>query len=186
MNVARLKKTFKIDASLFTALTLFYFEIITRLLTCEVFFDIGLIFIAIFSVTAGLLIGAAAGFMKEKAAKLFTAICICVMAVIHITQIIYHSVFNKYLIFYSLTAGGVGNVLEGGILKTTLKSILGGIPAMLAFCVPIFLVFRFGGKNILFKRKKWWGLLFRFAPAVALYLSAVLIAGAVSELGTIQ
>ena len=145
-------KNLKIKAPIFIILTLIYFEIITKILTCGTFFDTGLIFMPVFSICFGLLISAPTAFMSEKAAKIFTAVTLSVIAFVHIAQIVYFSVFNKYLIFYSVTAGGVGNVLEGGIITTTLKSILGGVPAMLAFSVPIILLCRFGNKRITFSR----------------------------------
>lgn len=186
IKVAGLKKPFEIGATLFTICTLVYFELITRILTCETFFDIGLVFMSVYAAVTGLVINTIAGFMKKNAAKIFTGVVLSVMAFIHITQIVYYSVFNKYLIFYSLTAGGVGNVLDGGVIKTTLRSILGGVPAMLAFSVPIVLIFRFGVKNIIFAKRKWWGVISRFVPAVAVYVAAVLIAGSSTELSTIQ
>lgn len=179
-------KNIKIKAPVFIILTLIYFEIITKILTCEKFFNTGLIFMPVFSVSIGLLIAAPTAFMKEKAAKIFTAVILSVIAFIHIAQIVYFSVFNKYLIFYSVTAGGVGNVLEGGVVTTTLKSILGGVPAMLALSIPIILLFRFGNKKIIFKRQKWKGLCLTFVPAIILYIGAILIAGVNSELNIIQ
>lgn len=179
-------KNFKIGSTLFISCALIYFEVITKLLTCDTFFNIGLVFMPIFSVAVALLIVTATDFMSVKAAKIFTGVCLCVIAFIHAAQIVYYSVFNKYLIFYSITAGGVGNVLDGGAIQTTLKSILGGVPAMLAFSIPIILMFRFGGKKILFSRISWLGLLLRFVPAIVVYISTVLIVGAVPELSTIQ
>ena len=124
--------------------------------------------------------------MREKASTIYTCICLGIVALIHITQVVYFSVFNKYLIFYSVTAGGVGNILEGGIIKTTLKSILGGVPAMLAFSIPIILLARLGGKKIIFRKSWWEGLALSVVPAVVCYFAAVLIAGANPEIATIQ
>ena len=177
---------FRISSWVFTTLTLFYFEIITKILTCDVFFNTGLIFMPVFSLCFGLIITLPTVYMEKKTAKIFTGVILCVIALINITQIVYFSVFNKYLVFYSLVAGGVGNVLEGGIITTTLKSILGGVPAMLAFAIPIVLVFRFGGKKIIFKKTGWLGLVLALVPALCLYIGATAIASADKDLNIIQ
>lgn len=176
----------KVSTWVFTTLTLIYFEIITKILTCDVFFNTGLFFMPVFSFCFGLILTIPTVYMSKKTAKIFTGVCLSVIAVIHIAQIVYYSVFNKYLVFYSVAAGGVGNVLEGGIIVTTLKSILGGVPAMLAFLIPIILVFRFGGKKIIFKRSGWLGLVLALIPAVCLYIGASAIASADKDLSTIQ
>lgn len=177
---------FKMSGWIFTVLTLIYFEIITKILTCNTFFDTGLFFMPVFSLAFGLLIYTPSVFMREKASKIYTCIALGVIALIHITQIVYFSVFNKYLIFYSVTAGGVGNILEGGIITTTLKSILGGVPAMLAFSLPIILLARFGGKKIVFKKRWWEGVILSLVSAIICYFAAVLLAGINPETATIQ
>ena len=188
-KMAKLKNffnNFKIGGWLFVTLSLIYFEIITKLLTCDVFFNTGLIFMPVFSLCFGLILNIPTIYMSNKASKIYTSVVLIVIAVIHITQIVYFSVFNKYLVFYSLTAGGVGNVLEGGIIITTLKSILGGVPAMLAFSVPIVLSFIFGGKKIVFRRSGWVSLVLVLVPAVCLYFGATAIASSDKDLNIIQ
>ena len=179
-------KNFKIRGWVLIALSMVYFEIITKLLTCETFFDTGLIFMPVFSIAFGLLLSSPTALMKKKGAKVYMTIVLSLIALIHIVQIVYYSVFNKYLIFYSLAAGGVGNVLDSGVIQTTFKSILGGVPAMLALAIPVVLALRLGGKNIAYTKGGWIGSLLALVPAIIIYISVVLIVGTDNELRMIQ
>ena len=144
MNLSKHLINLKINSAIFFSVAVFYLEIVLRLFTCERFFTWGLIPGAVFSVCTGLFLEAIVIRLSKKAAKR-TAVGVFIgLFVLFSTQAVYHGFFNKYLIIYSIGAGGTDQILGEGILQNTLKALLSGLPAMLLFAFPfVFLLLFF-------------------------------------------
>ncbi len=133
--------SFKVNTALFFSAAILYMELLLRLFTGGQFFNTGLIFITVFSVSAGFLLHGICSLISEKAARITSGVTMIVLGVLYATQIIYHSVFGNFLIVYSLKAGGADQVIEEGILENTLKAIFGGLPAIVLLALPAVIIF---------------------------------------------
>ena len=161
-------------------------ELILRLFTQNNFFGLGLIFITFFSAATGLGLYGISTLFSEKAARRFAGTVMCVLGVLFATQIIYHSVFNNFLIVFSLKAGGAGQIIETGIVENTIKAIVGGIPAILLLSVPAVIVFTPIGKNIEFEQCHYLWFIAVFVCSFALQFITIGIVALVPSLAPIQ
>ena len=161
-------KNLKINLAIFLPIVVLYMELILRLYSGEEFFGIGLVYVTLFSASAGLFLQGICSFFSDKTSRIISGVSALVLGVIYIVQIIYRSVFTKYLILYSLKAGGVGQITDGGIMKNTINAIIRGIPAILLLLLPGILIFT--PVNRFVKRKKLYWL-----KSVAFILAAAVI-----------
>lgn len=121
--------------------TLAYSELVLRIFTGKYFFSWGLLFGTLFAAFAAGLYATAISFLKEKAAKIVVPVVLIVNLLNFATQIIYHRVFGRYLIWFSLVAGGADQVIGDGLLTATLLAILKGLPIIALLSLPIVLWF---------------------------------------------
>ena len=131
---------FRVPLPAFIAGAVVYMELILRIFTSRDFLSVGLLLVPLFSCTLGFSVYALTTRFGEKGARITTAITLFLLAVLFSTQEIYYSVFNSFLIAYSLTAGGTDQIIQEGILENTINAILRGIPAILLFLLPAILV----------------------------------------------
>lgn len=133
---------------LFFFLSILYSEIVLKIATCNSFFNLGLVFMPLFSFCAALLFTTICSLFGEKVNQILTCVILSVLFVLFATQAVYHDFFGKYLIIYSLTAGGADQIIADGLLTSTLTAIFEGIPVILLFFVPLLLF-------IIFRKKKF-------------------------------
>lgn len=161
-------------------------ELISRAFTCSEFFGIGLLFIPLFSVLPTAVISAVCAVVSKKIAKIVTAVTLGVYLVIHGVQIVYHGFFGAYFIFYSLKAGGVAQVTGSGMLNSTFKALLSGIPAILLLLVPFVLYIVFGNKKMVYKRFNWKVSLLTGATGVCVHILLTVIISLLPTLSQLQ
>ena len=147
MDKKKLCKNF--DLFLFFFISLFYFEIVLKLFTCKSFFDTGLIFMPLFTVCEALFLKIICSIFPEKANRTVAGILMSVLFVLFGTQAVYHGFFDKYLIFFSLTAGGADQIITNGILKSTMDAIVSRLPAIILLSIPLVAFFVLRKKGIL-------------------------------------
>ena len=178
-------KNIKISGLLFLAISIIYMEVLVKLFTCNTFFDIGLLFMPIFSFAASFIIYGFSFLFKEKNRRWFTGGCISFLFVLFATQTVYHRFFNRYLIFYSLTGGGIGQVLSGDIARNTFNAVLISTPLVLSLAVPVVITFVFYNKITVckFPDKKWYTY---FIPTIVLHIAAVSIISLIPSASVIQ
>ncbi|MBR6645210.1 MAG: sulfatase-like hydrolase/transferase [Clostridia bacterium] len=166
------QKDFKLPGVIYIALCIIYMEVLVKLFTHNTFFNIGLLFMPIFSFATSFIIYGFSFLFKEKNRRLFVGGCICLLLVLFATQTIYHRFFNRYLIVYSITGGGIGQVLSGDIARNTLSAVLISTPLVLALAVPTVITFIFYDKITVCKvpNKKWYIYL---VPTVILHITAL-------------
>lgn len=122
----------------FMPVTVLYFEIILRIVTGE-FVNWGLLFMPLFSLALGVLFALFCVCGSAKAGRSVGIIILCFLAVLFSVQLIYHRSFSKFLILYSLGAGGVGQITDAGVFRSTAIAILEHLWAILLFFVPLVL-----------------------------------------------
>lgn len=132
---------FRVNMAFFLPISVLYMELVLRLYSNGQFFNIGLLYITLFSASAGLLIHGICSFFSDKTSRIISGVTMALFGLLYIVQIIYYSVFKNYLIVYSLTAGGAGQITEGGIFKNTIDAIVRGIPAILLLALPAVIIF---------------------------------------------
>lgn len=139
---------------IFFFLSLLYLEIVLKLFTCKSFFDTGLIFMPLFTICEAVVLTVICSFLPPKVNRTFTAIFMWFFFILFGTQAVYHKFFDKYLIFFSLTAGGADQIITDGILKATLDAIVSGLPAIAFLSVPLISFYVLRKRWLEFPRRK--------------------------------
>ena len=150
MDFKKLKP--QLDLFLFFFVSVFYMELILRGATCDTFFSTGLIFVPLFSACAALVFKVLCSLFNEKVNRILTGVIITVLFVLFATQAVYHDFFGKYLIVFSLTAGGADQIIADGLLTSTIGAIVKGIPTILILSFPLILFFTVGKKKLNFQK----------------------------------
>ncbi len=177
---------FKVHTALFFTGAVLYMELLLRAFTENEFFNIGLLFIAVFSAVSGLGLHAICSVLPKRAARITSGTVMSVLGVLYATQIIYYSVFNNFLIVYSLKAGGADQIIEDGIIENTVKAIVGGLPAIILLSLPAVIIFtplfRFlSHKRIHIGKSGIW-----MGASVLLHIAAVVSVSLIPSLSVIQ
>lgn len=124
-----------------------YYEICLRLTTKTHFFDIGLIYLTMFSIVAGGLITLLLSFFGGKGRSIILWICTIFFVIFYGSQFFYYSIFGTFYTFYSMVNGGAAFQFLDTIF-TTFTDIW--IP-LLFYIVPIGFTVLFRGVT---KRQK--------------------------------
>ncbi len=99
-----------------------YFEICLRLTTGIKFFDIGLLYLTLFSISAGVLITLLLSFLGTKGRSIISWIIIVFFVLFYGSQFFYYSIFGTFYTFYSMVHGGAAFQFSDTIL-TALANI---------------------------------------------------------------
>ena len=128
-------------------LVIIYMELILRLFTVPKFWGMGLVFMPIYSLVGGLFISAVCSCFSQRVNNILARCFIFGLALLFATQIVYYWCFSKYLILYSIGAGGADQIIEQGIIEKTLLTVK-------ACIIPVILVFLPAGLSLFFVGKK--------------------------------
>lgn len=129
-------------------------EIILKICTVNTFFDFGLLFMPLFSVSSGLLLGIISSSFSEKTNNVLAKVFLILLAVLFSTQTVYHWCFDKYLILYSVGAGGTGQIIEEGIIEKTISTIKAcALPILLYFAIAVVGCIIIGKGAVSFKKR---------------------------------
>lgn len=131
-------------------------ELIFKIFTADSFFDLGLVFMPLFSVAIGTILSVICTCFSEKTNRRLAKLLLFALAFVFSVQIVYHWCFDKYLILYSITAGGAGQIIEDGIVETTLKTIRAcAFPILLIFCPAVLGCIFIGKRGLRFPKINW-------------------------------
>lgn len=128
--------------AVFVAIIL-YMELLLRALTCPVFFDSGLVFMPLYSLLGGGLLAGLCTLFPVRARRVAEGVTVALLFVLYATQAVYFRFFSKFLIVYSLTSGGVTQVLSGDMAWNVWYTILNSFLILLALALPLVLYFVF-------------------------------------------
>ena len=117
--------------------TVFYTELVVRIACCNRFWGSGLLMIPLYSFVLGVLFTVLCSFGKKKVNRWSLVGVQVLLSAWACTQIIYHSFFGKYLILYSLGAGGADQIVGSGIMRNTIGAILGNWWAFPVLALPV-------------------------------------------------
>lgn len=180
------KPKFMLSTAIFFPLSVIYMELLLRIFSGEVFFNIGLLIIPVFSAVFGLGLHAICSLMGRKAARIVSGVVFALIGVVYMTQIIYYEFFNNYMILYSITAGGAGQLTENGIIWETIKAILKATPIVLFMSAPSVIIFTPLAKFIGFNKYKIYKSAIYMGVAVLLHIIMALIIALVPSLSAVQ
>lgn len=103
---------------------LVFMEIFIRLVAGGNFFGVGLIFTVLYSIILGVIITVLCSFASPKANRISLIVVQSVLSVWYCVQVVYHSFFGKFLILFSLGAGGTDQIIASGLVRNTVGAIL--------------------------------------------------------------
>ncbi len=164
----------RLDLFVFFAISLFYMELVLKAFCCKSFFNLGLLFTALFSVAAGFLLRVFCSFFGKKGNRVVAIVLLSLFLVLYSTQIIYQKFFGKFLILYSLVAGGTEQVIANGLVKATIDAIVSGVPAILLLSLPLVVFCIWGKKRIRCAHQPWQMNLVLVACFFALHFLTIL------------
>ncbi|MBR5782802.1 MAG: sulfatase-like hydrolase/transferase [Clostridia bacterium] len=116
---------------------LIFMEIIIRICAGGRFFDVGLLFVILNSIVLGGILTALVSFFSEKVNRRIMIGVQVGLSVWYIVQIIYQSFFGKFMILYSIMAGGADQVIASGLIENTVGAILGCWWAFILLALPV-------------------------------------------------
>lgn len=135
--------------------SIFFMELVVKYCTTTPFFNLGLVFVPLFSAVFGTLLCVLCTSFSKKVNSITAKIVLLLLSVLFSVQTVYHWVFDKYLILYSVGAGGTGQIIEDGIIKNTVNAIKAcAVPVLLLF-LPSAAGLIFIGKKIKFEKINW-------------------------------
>ncbi|HZJ85893.1 MAG TPA: LTA synthase family protein [Erysipelotrichaceae bacterium] len=145
-------------------LTITYLELILRVTTQKVFFNVGLFYILLNSIILALLLTIISLIFKNKGLKIYVFVVVALLILLFNIQKIYLSVSYTYLTLYSIFIGARAlqfiDVVITGIIRNSLFIILS--------LLPLFIIFKLSKKASLINKHK-------VASGLALTLSLVLL-----------
>ncbi len=145
----------------FMPLSVLYLEVILRIVVGE-FWNWGLLLMPLFSLALGTFLALFCALGSPKANRIVGTVILAVLWVLFSVQLIYHRSFSKFLILYSLGAGGVDQITDAGVFRSTAIAIAEHLWAILLFLLPALLFFFISKKHPLqkagIKTRIWVGI----------------------------
>ncbi len=185
-DMRRFLSEFRLNTTLYIYISIVYMELLLKAFTCETFFDIGLLVMPVFSIVPALIMGCCCSRLKPKTAKIVTVSVMTLLFLLYTAQLVYFRFFGSYFIFYSLAAGGAGQITGEGMLGSTLKAIASSIPAMLLLVAPLVIYIVFGKKNIKYRRTKWRSIALGAGAMACVHICTVLFISVSGSLSSLQ
>ncbi len=154
---------------------LIFMELIVRIFTCR-FLGVGLILMPLLSIPIGLVLTIFCTFSKSHRVNFGIAIGITsALFLVYATQIVYFTCFGKYLVFYSITAGGAGQITQDGMFSIVLNTILSCILPIILLALPLVYLIVFGRRQIRFMKINVVQKLIGAAGSVAFHFIVLLL-----------
>ena len=144
-------------------------ETIIRIVAGGRFFDISLLAMIAYAAVFGVALTLLCSFAPPRAAGRIALGLQIALSVWYVVQIIYHSFFGKFMILYSIFAGGADQVIASGLVENTVGAILGCWWAFLVLLLPIVAVIVYL-RFFRFAQIGWKSNLLRLAMTVVAYV----------------
>ncbi len=124
---------------LFFSLSIIYMELVFKIAVFQDAWNIGLLYMALFSIPIGLMLFIVSTSFNEKINRLVSISATIILTLIYIIQAVYYKIFSTFLALFSIN--GTGQVLQfwQEILIAIEKSIL----PIIFLLVPLLLLLRF-------------------------------------------
>lgn len=139
---------------IFWMVSLIYMELVMRFFCLKEIANIGAVFALVFSVLLAVSLKWITSFMKEKFNRILGLFLLGFITFLYVVQLAYQVFFGKFLVLYSIFAGGAMQITDAGMLDATLRAIKNSLPGMLLLMVPFVFLCVFGKKLKIHKKGK--------------------------------
>ena len=129
-------------------------ELVMRFFCLKEIANIGAVFALVFSVLLAVSLKWITSFMKEKFNRILGLFLLGFITFLYVVQLAYQVFFGKFLVLYSIFAGGAMQITDAGMLDATLRAIKNSLPGMLLLMVPFVFLCVFGKKLKIHKKGK--------------------------------
>lgn len=121
---------------LFFPISIIYLESVFKIAVFKELFNIGLVYMVLFSIPAGILLYLVCSLFNSRVNRIISIVLTLFLTFVYIVQIVYYQIFNTFLAVYSLN--GTGQVLQ--FWQEGLAAIKGKVAAILCMLVPLLLI----------------------------------------------
>ena len=121
---------------LFFPISIIYLESVFKIAVFKELFNIGLVYIVLFSIPAGILLYLVCSLFYSRVNRIISVVLTVFLTFVYIVQIVYYQIFNTFLAVYSLN--GTGQVLQ--FWQEALAAIKGKAAAILFLLLPLLLI----------------------------------------------
>lgn len=137
-------KKHKLTLPVFFSLLLVYLEFSFHIFMFHSI-DMNLLYILLFSVMGGCLLGVILSLCKEKLSFILSLICTIILCIFFCAEVVYQAVFQKFLAFFSMLSVA-GQAFD--FIDVIVKNILANIVILIILLFPIFIL-------IVLKKRDW-------------------------------
>jgi len=127
---------------LFYPLAIIYMEVVFKLSVFKSLLNIGLFYMVLYSIPAGLLLYILSTFTKRRVNRIISIILTAAATLVYLVQVVYYQVFTTFFALFSIN--GTGQVLQ--FWREILSAIGQNIIPILFLLVPILFIIIFGNK----------------------------------------
>lgn len=166
-------------------LNLLYMELVIRIVAGGNFFGAALPAMAVYTAVFGWMLTVLCSLYSPRVNRRVMLGVQISLSVWYLVQIIYHSFFGKFMILYSVFAGGADQVIASGLVENTLSAILGCWWAFLVLALPI-VTSAVYLKFYQLPKTDWKGCLWQLGVGLAAYLLVVGVGMLVPDIRDIQ
>ena len=160
----------KVNLLLFYIFFIIYEEFILSLMLFTAF-PKGILLISLFSIPIAIILSFISNIFKEKGNKIITYIITLVFIFLYGAQIVYYTMYESILSFYSIVNGG--QVAE--FINVIIDMIVRNWYGIIAIFIPLLiLIIMHARKHIEFTRMGWKGNLIKLVILILVQLSAIL------------
>ncbi len=121
---------------LFFPISIIYLEVVFKIAVFKELFNIGLVYMVLFSIPAGILLYLVCSLFNSRVNRIISLVLTVFLTFVYIVQIVYYQIFNTFLAVYSLN--GTGQVLQ--FWQEGLAAIKGKAAVILFMIVPLLLI----------------------------------------------
>ncbi|MBP8691439.1 MAG: sulfatase-like hydrolase/transferase [Sedimentibacter sp.] len=166
---------------LFFPLLILYYETVLKIFLYDTVFNIGYVYMCLFSVPLGMLFYLLTTSFKEKINKILFFLIITFLTLYYGTQIVYFRIFNTFTTFYSIFVG-TGKVL--GFTDIIASALLNNIPELITVFLPLILLIYFRKKLDFNRTNK--AFILKVAVSAAIMQSAIVFSVLSSDVGVLS
>ena len=166
---------------LFFPLLILYYETILKVFIYDTVFNIGYVYMCMFSLPLGLLFYLLTTGFNEKINKILFFLIISFLTLYYGTQLIYYRIFYTFTSFYSIL---VGTAKALGFIDVLINTLLGNIAELIAVFLPMGLLVYFHRKIQFNKIPKNY--IIKVAVSAVIMQSAIVLTVLSSDIGILS
>ena len=136
---------------LFFPVTILYMEIVLKITVYHTLFNIGLVYMTLFSIAAGLILTLCCSFFSRKVNRIVAIVLTSLLTLLFCVQVVYYQSFGVFFVLYSFH--GAGDATQ--FTDIALQKILYRLPVILLLAVPLVLLCVFGRRWFRFQKFSW-------------------------------